>query len=141
LINRRMSENYLSDAASILKEAHAARGNGVYHRALRLSQESLELTLKAVLRAVGIEYPKEHEVSEAIQENLNKFPDWFASETAYLQEGSAWLWERRGPSMYGDEIAGKPAAELFTADDSRRAIEYADRALEIGKRLLSELFH
>ena len=140
MINKRMAENYLSDSASILLEAKTARDRGIHHRAIRLSQESLELALKGILRAVGIEYPKEHEVSDAIDENLGKFPEWFRSQAAYLEEASAWLSERRGPSMYGDEIAGKPASQLFTAEDSRKAVEYADRALELAERLLREIF-
>jgi len=140
LINKRMAQNYLSDSTSILSEAKAARNSEVHHRAIRLSQESLKLTLKAILRAVGIEYPKEHEVSDAMKENLEKLPDWFRSQMAYLEEGSVWLSERRGPSMYGDEIAGKPASELFTADDSGKAVEYADRALELARKLLDEIF-
>ncbi len=140
MINKRMAENYLSDSTSILSEAKAARDKGLHHRAIRLSQESLELTLKAILRAVGVEYPKEHEVSEAINENSGKFPDWFRSHTPDLEEGSVWLSERRGPSMYGDEIAGKPASQLFTADDSAKAVEYADRAAGLARKLFYEMF-
>ena len=140
MMNRRMAENYISDSTSILSEAKEARGRKLHHRAIRLSQESFELTVKGILRAVGVEYPKEHDVSDALSDNLEKFPDWFPSQTAYLEEGSAWLAERRGPSMYGDEIAGKPASELFKAEDSRKAVEYADRALELARRLLHEMF-
>lgn len=128
MINKRMAENYLADSASILLEAEGARSRKLHHRAIRLSQESLKLTLKAVLRAVGVEYPKEHDVSDAMRENLDKLPDWFRSSTGYLEEGSLWLSQRRGPSMYGDEIAGKPASELFTAEDSGKAVEYGSSA-------------
>jgi HEPN domain-containing protein len=140
LINKRMAENYLTDSASILTEAEAAKTRGLHHRAIRLSQESLELTLKAILRAVAVEYPKEHDVSDAIAENLEKLPDWFRSQTSYLEEGSQWLSQRRGPSMYGDEIAGKPASQLFTAEDSRKALEYANQAHALAKKLLQEMF-
>jgi HEPN domain-containing protein len=136
-----MAEDYLADSASILSEAKAAKDMGRHHRAIRLSQESLELTLKAILRSVGVEYPKEHDVSDAIQENLDKFPDWFRSVTLKLEEGSTWLMERRGASMYGDEIAGKPASQLFTVEDSAKAVEYADRAVQVARRLFDEMFH
>ncbi len=135
-----MAENYLSDSTFILSEAKTAKEKELHHRAIRLSQESFELTLKAILRAVGIEYPKEHEVSEAIKENLEKFPDWFRSHISDLEEGSVWLSERRGPSMYGDEIAGKPASQLFTANDSAKAVEYADRAVGLARKLFDEMF-
>jgi len=140
LINRRMAENYLRDAKSILAEAKAARMRRLHHRAIRLSQESFELTLKAVLRSIGIEYPKEHEVSDALRENMAKLPRWFQSHVAYLEEASAWLAEKRGPSMYGDEIAGIPASRLFTSNDSRKAVEYSSQAQRFGKKLLREMF-
>jgi len=140
LINKRMAENYLRDAQAILVEARAARRRRLFHRAVRLGQESYELSLKAMLRSIGVEYPKEHEVSDALKENSARFPEWFQSYTAYLEEGSVWLAEKRGPSMYGDEISGKPASQLFTAADSKKALEYANEAVRIGKRLLYEFF-
>jgi len=140
LINKRMAENYLHDAEAILTEAKVARGRRLFHRAVRLGQESFELSLKAMLRSIGVEYPKEHEVSDALKENSAKFPEWFQSRLSYLEDGSVWLTEKRGPSMYGDEIAGKPASQLFTAADAKRALEYAREAVRIGKRLLRELF-
>jgi len=93
-----------------------------------------------ILRAVGVEHPKEHGVSDALSYNLEKFPDRFPWQTAYPEEGSEWLAERRGPSMYGDEIAGKPASELFKAEDSEKTVAYADRARELAMRLLHEMF-
>ena len=135
-----MAEDYLADSTSILSEAKAAKDNGRHHRAIRLSQESLELSLKAILRSVGVEYPKEHDVSDAIQENMGKFPNWFRPTALELEQGSAWLAERRGPSMYGDEIAGKPASQLFTDEDSTKAVQYADRAVQLAGRLLEEMF-
>jgi len=140
LNSKRMAENYLRDAQSILIEAKAAQRRRLSHRAVRLSQESFELSLKGILRSIGIEYPKEHEVSDALKENPAKFPQWFQSRAAYLEEGSVWLSEKRGPSMYGDEIAGKPASQLFTLADSKKALEYANEAVKIGKRLSRELF-
>jgi HEPN domain-containing protein len=140
LINKRMAENYVRDAEAILAEAKAARRRRVFHRVIRLAQESFELSLKGILRSIAVEYPKDHEVSDALRENSTRFPEWFQSRVAYLGEGSVWLAERRGPSMYGNEIAGKPASRLFTASDSRKALEYADAALKLAKRLLRELF-
>jgi len=139
-MNKRMAENYLRDAEAILVEARAARRRRLFHRAVRLGQESFELSLKGMLRAIGVEYPKEHEVSDALKENSARFPEWFHTHIARLEDGSVWLAERRGPSMYGDEIAGKPASRLFTATDSRKALEYASEALKIGKRLLRHMF-
>jgi HEPN domain-containing protein len=135
-----MAENYLRDAETILVEAGAATRRRLFHRAVRLGQESFELSLKGMLRSIGVEYPKEHEVSDALEENSARFPKWFQCRIPYLEDGSIWLAEKRGPSMYGDEVAGKPASQLFTAADSKKALEYAGEAVKIGKRLLHELF-
>jgi len=135
-----MAENYLSDARSILAEVKTARRRKLHHRVVRLSQESFELSLKAILRSVGVEYPKEHEVSDAIRENIVKFPNWLQARLNYLEEASIWLSERRGPAMYGDEIAGKPASKLFSGRDSRKALELANEALRFGEKLLQEMF-
>lgn len=140
-MNKKLAENYLSDAASILDEARSAEEKGLHHRAIRRSQESFELALKSILRAVGIEYPKEHDVSDALRDSSGKLPNWLRSKLPYLEEGGAWLWERRGAAMYGDEIAGKPASQLFTESDSQKALEYAQEGVSTAKRLLDELFH
>jgi len=79
-----MAENYLSDARSILAEVKTARRRKLHHRVVRLSQESFELSLKAILRSVGVEYPKEHEVSDAIRGKIAKFPNWLQARLNYL---------------------------------------------------------
>jgi HEPN domain-containing protein len=71
---------------------------------------------------------------------MAKFPEWFRSRISYLEEASVWLSEKRGPSMYGDEIAGKPASHLFTSNDSRKAVEYANAAFQYARKLLREMF-
>jgi HEPN domain-containing protein len=43
---------------------------------VRLSQECVELSLKAVLKAVGIEYPKIHDVSDILIDFVDRFPEW-----------------------------------------------------------------
>ncbi len=48
---------------SNLKQAKLARDDGAWHLAGRRSQESLEITLKGILRLLGLEVPKRHEVS------------------------------------------------------------------------------
>jgi len=133
-----MAENYLSDAKSIFTEAKAARRRKLHHRAIRLSQESFELSVKAILRLVGVEYPKEHEVSDAMRDSATKFPHWFQSLVADFEEASVWLSERRAPAMYGDEVAGKPASQLFNNRDSRKALTFAGEALRSCERLLKE---
>ncbi|MHC1628516.1 MAG: HEPN domain-containing protein [Candidatus Nezhaarchaeales archaeon] len=61
-----------------MKDAKEALNDGLY--ALRLSQEAVELSLKASLRLVAIEYPKKHDVSNVLIEVKERYPEWFKSE-------------------------------------------------------------
>ena len=55
---------------------------------MRLSQECFEPSLKAVLKAVGIEYPKIHDVSDVLVDIKDRFPEWFRAELEFLRESS-----------------------------------------------------
>ena len=140
MINRRTAENFLQDAQEILGEAEAGLSRRQYHRAIRLSQEAFELSAKACLRAIGVEYPKEHDVSDALLGNRRKFPRWMQDSLEDVTRRSAWLAERRGPPMYGDEVKGLPARRLFNAKDGKKAVKYAETSVRIAQRLLNDLF-
>ena len=51
-----MAKSYMEDALFSLTEAKNALVKGKYHRTVRRVQESVELSLKALLRLIGIEY-------------------------------------------------------------------------------------
>lgn len=119
MINKRMAQSFAREAETLLQEADEALARGKHHRAIRLSQESFELAMKACLRAVAIEYPKEHEVSDILVENRRRFPDWMQSLSPEFERASRWLEEKRGPAMYGDEGGGVPATELFKYEDAK----------------------
>jgi HEPN domain-containing protein len=53
------------DTSDRLITAERANSNGNYSYAVRSSQECVELSLKAALRAVGVECPRKHDVSRA----------------------------------------------------------------------------
>jgi HEPN domain-containing protein len=63
---RVMAGDYIKRAGRCLREATSAFTEGDYPITVRRSQECVELSLKAVLRGLGIEYPREHEVSGAL---------------------------------------------------------------------------
>ena len=62
-----MARAYIEDAEYSFSEAKVAFEKGIYHRAVRRAQECIELSLKAILRLVGIEYPRQHDVSIVLQ--------------------------------------------------------------------------
>lgn len=65
----RIAKSYLRRAEAKLKDVKDALSEENYPYALRLSQECVELSLKASLRALGIEYPKVNDVSDILIED------------------------------------------------------------------------
>lgn len=55
--SREMARGYLQRSIRCIEEAESALSRGDYAGTVRRSQEALELGLKALLRALGIEYP------------------------------------------------------------------------------------
>lgn len=74
-----------------VSDAIEAYRNANYPYALRLSQEAVELSLKASLILIGIEYPKIHDVSGILKLYRERFPKWFRSEIDFLAETSSRL--------------------------------------------------
>lgn len=67
-----MARSSLRQARRILEEAERHHREGVWHLAVRRSQETVELALKAALRAAGIEVPHVHDVGIFVREHAGK---------------------------------------------------------------------
>ena len=91
----KIAKAYLSQAEARLKDAKEALADGIYPYAVRLSRKCVEKSLKAVLKAVGIEYPKVHDVSDVLVDVKERFPEWFRAELQFLCQSSKAL-ARRG---------------------------------------------
>ena len=135
----KVARSYLRQAKARLDDAKDALKGGNHPYAVRLSQECVELSMKAVLKAVGIEYPKVHEVSYVFQEIRDRFPDWFRAEVEYLTESSKLLFKKREPSLYGDEEALIPPNGVMSEEDARDATERAERTYSLCERLIAEI--
>lgn len=111
---------------------------GNYPYALRLSQECVELSLKAALRLVGIEYPKVHDVSDVLLDYRERFPPWFAREAEFMAEASSSLAAKRELALYGGEEAILTPEDLVSKAEAERAVEQAGKVYELCSKLLSE---
>ena len=89
----------------------------------------MEMAAKAVLRRLAIEYPREHDVSEAIDPAAARLPDYVKSRTQEIKVMLAELATVRGPAFYGYEAEGIPASQAFTR-------EYASQTLAKTKPLV-----
>ena len=103
---------------------------------VRYSQECVELSLKACLRLVGVEYPKVHDVGDVLKAEEARFPSWFRDDIDKLAEISRDLAEKRAPSMYGIEAAGKTPEDLFDKADALKALEDARFVHGLARKLL-----
>lgn len=132
-----LARDYLRRAKARLIAAGDAFKRRDYPEVVRYSQECVELSLKACLRIVGIEYPKVHDVGDILRAEAARFPKWFRENVEGLADISRDLAEKRAPSMYGIEAAGKPPGELFGREDAEQALRDAERVYGLAERLIS----
>ncbi len=129
----------LRQAEARLKDAGEAFLSCNYPYAVRLSQECVELSLKAVLKAVGIEYPKIHDVSDVMLLIEDRFPSWFKAEIEFLRESSKILVKKREISLYGGEEAFLTPEEVIDKRDAEDAVKRADKTYSLCDKLVAEI--
>ena len=135
----RIARSYIKQAGARLDDARDAYKEGNYPYAVRLSQECVELCLKAALKVVGIEYPKVHDVSDVFPSFKQRFPRWFQEELDYLSESSKILVRKREPSFYGGEEAFLSPDEVIGEADAKDALERAEKTHNLCRKLIEEL--
>ncbi len=136
----RMASSYMRQALSRLKDAEDALKEGNYPYALRLSQECVELSLKASLKLVGIEYPKVHDVSDVLIENRGRFPGWFRKRIKFMAETSFYLAAKRELAFYGGEEDFLTPDDVISKDEAERAVKQAREIYKLCRRLLESYF-
>jgi len=140
LNSRALAEEYLRRAERYLREARNAYAEGDFPTAIRRSQESVELSVKAALRLLGIEYPRKHDVSDVLDQivGLEALPGYFREAVPFLQEVVRRLAMVRGIAMYGDEETLTPPSRIFKGEDALRSVEEAERVLDLCRRLFND---
>ncbi|MEM2901977.1 MAG: HEPN domain-containing protein [Candidatus Bathyarchaeia archaeon] len=132
MINREMARDYLARAERCLKEASLALEENDCPGAVRRSQEALELAVKGLLRLLAVEYPKTHDVGDALMENVSRIPVELRGNVEGMAKLMAELASLRGPAFYGYEREGIPASKAFKknyAEDVYRKVETYVKAI------------
>lgn len=137
MTNVSLAEAYLVKAQKRLKILGVLLAEAAYSDVVREAQEIVELALKGMLRQVGIEPPKWHDVGEMLREFRGRYPPPVAERIERLAQISSWLRKEREFAFYGD-IDFIPT-ERYTRADATRAIEDATFVVStaeavIGKR-------
>ena len=131
------ARDYLARAKERIMDASSALSRKSYPEVIRYSQEATELSLKASLRFVGVEYPKVHDVGDVLTACREKFPPWFASEVPAMSKFSRVMAEKRSAALYGVEASGKTPGEIFNdPEEAEEALKEARRIHELSRRMI-----
>lgn len=121
------AENMIREAGDCLEEAQRAHSRSSYNLAVRRSQETVELALKGILRLVGIEYPKVHDVGDVFFEQMMGFSQ-DADTLKNIAVISKRLAKDREPSFYMERVYSEVVAKE-AIDDARFVYEYIEKLL------------
>jgi len=135
-MNMEMAADYLRRSLSLLSEARAALERGDAPICVRRSQEAIEMAAKALLRAISIEYPRRHDVSDALLAHSDRMPEPIRGEIGEIASLVSELAAVRGPAMYGMEAEGIPASRLFSPGYASEVLERVDRAVRLVEGVL-----
>ena len=98
---------------------------------VRESQEIVELALKALLRACGVDPPRIHDVSEVLLAERERLPESLADEVETLAKISRDLRRDRELAFYGAEDL--TPSGFYSRADGEQAREGARRTVELVK--------
>ncbi len=129
--NLRMARDYADRAAWLLREAENALAATNAAVSVRRSQEALELSVKAALRRLGIEYPREHDVGDALEAVADRLPQTMRSRLDDIKALMAELARIRGPAFYGYEAEGIPASEAFSTQFAAETLQRTKPLVEL----------
>ena len=95
---------------------------------VRESQEVVELSLKGLLRACGIDPPRIHDVSAVLLASRDRMPEGLEREVDWLAEASRQLRRDRELAFYG--AADLVPSDFYSRGDAANARETARRTVE-----------
>lgn len=101
--NRELAEDHLKRAAARLLAVDTLFAQQSWADVVRESQEVVELTLKGLLRFMGIEPPRIHDVGEVLSAERDRLPEVLINHLDRLVAASRALRRDRELAFYGAE--------------------------------------
>lgn len=129
-----LAQSYLVKATKRLKILPVLLKEEAYSDVVREAQEIVELALKGMLRAIGIEPPKQHDVGYLLIDFKERFPEEVQVEIERMAKISKWLRKEREFAFYGD-VDFIPTEE-YTEDEAQRAIEDAQLVVRMASKVI-----
>lgn len=123
-----LAHSYFEKARKRLRALRVLLEDEAYSDVVREAQELVELALKGMLRFIGLEPPKWHDVGPLVIEHRDRLPPSVAAAADRLAEISHRLRQEREFAFYGDD-------EFIPTDEYTR--EEAQAALDDACFVLS----
>lgn len=122
-----LARSYFSRSAKRWLALELLMQHEAFPDVVREAQEIVELVLKGMLRAVGIDPPKWHDVGQIILEHADKFPPALQTELAEFATISRRLRRDREAAFYGD--TDLIPEQVFDRSAAQQALDEARRVL------------
>jgi hypothetical protein len=137
MTNLRLGQSYVERARGRLRFLGPMQAAGLHADVVRESQEVVELALKGLLRIVGVDPPKEHDVGKILTTQESRLPKAVTEHLAEIRRLSKRLRRERELAFYGDDDF-IPSDE-YDAEDSSEAIAAAEAIVGWVNKGLAEL--
>jgi HEPN domain-containing protein len=129
MTTRALARSYFLKARKRLRALLVLLEDEAYSDVIREAQELVELALKGMLRSVGVEPPKRHDVGPLLVVHRERLPADVAAVVEKLADISHRLRQEREVSFYGDDDC-IPTDE-YTRDEAERAVDDARFVLDL----------
>ena len=129
MYNTGLARDYIERATARLRAVDVLFEAESWADVVRESQELVELALKALLRSVGVEPPRIHDVSDVLEAEADRLPDSLRAELETLTRISRDLRRDRELAFYGAEDL--TPSGFSTREDGERARPGAQRTVEL----------
>jgi HEPN domain-containing protein len=127
--NPELARDYVRRAEVRLRALEVLHSAESWADVVRESQEIVELALKGLLRASGVEPPRLHDVSGVLLAERDRLPPPLAGEVERLADASRQLRRDRELAFYGAEDL--TPSGFYTRDDAERARASARGVVEL----------
>ena len=132
---KRLIEDYIFRAEKRIKMLEFLKNEGAYADVVREAQEVVELLLKGLMIAFGLDVPKVHDVSKYIEQNIEIFPEMIKENIEKLKVISKTLRKERELAFYG--LIDWIPSEEYTFEDADNSINWAKEVFNIVKSALN----
>ncbi len=118
-----LARSYFDKARKRLRALTVLLEDEAYSDVVREAQELVELALKGMLRFIGVEPPKQHDVGRLLLDHRDRLPLAVAQGAERLADISHRLRKEREFAFYGDEDF--IPTEEYTRDEAAAAVQDA----------------